>query len=700
MKKCIKTITIVTLFMMLGITSLAGGWDVSTADTWAQSEIEDAYMYDLMPYKLVMSNLKDKITRAEFAALVVKMYESMTGEYVEQAPFDTFEDSEDEDVLKANTLGIMKGSNGKANPNNLVTRQEMATMYYRTLDKVYNYFGEEIEATDGILTAKDKDLVASWCTKEVDYINENNIMKGSNGNFNPLDNAPIEQAIVVVKRVYEDELDLIKGTRFIDLSKGYVYKQEKYGNNFTVTFKANGKSNIVKANEYTSLDVTINDSENTKIYYSETYDDAIDEQGLNTYRYDVATNEITCLDDYFGYKVSNVALVDKGKYKGYLLVYPYEDTVYVYNQELEAICVLEGMVTAENANSLIDSKLNAPNDYKQGYTVNDDGYGNISVTFNNNGNTQEIVTSEEGEYRAPNPISNGFNAKTSKDYSRIFFIARQNLDFIKPNSLCYYDFDQKEYGQIGEMSVDVKDYKIVEYNNEFIVVDTGKKIYDVYNIYGAFETNQIFAFDESVIWDNLDAYFTTGLKMVMDGTIVANADYGLSWTYTKGKEWGYSSSMATAAKDKGGPTMYASVENHELRDYQNDAVYECLMQIMSDEKDNGNSGIIFNVESISPGNDNYRGYYVGIDLYKNKLMIGKSNYKWTNLKEFNIGDDIKRGDYIYLKVIRSNSRITVYVNDEYIGEIYDSSYTNGGGMGFRSWNANCNYYNLYAYPNN
>ncbi|QUH28813.1 hypothetical protein [Vallitalea guaymasensis] len=82
------------------------------------------------------------------------------------------------------------------------------------------------------------------------------------------------------------------------------------------------------------------------------------------------------------------------------------------------------------------------------------------------------------------------------------------------------------------------------------------------------------------------------------------------------------------------------------------------------------------------------------------MMIGKSNYKWTNLKEFNIGNDIKKGDYIYLKVVRSGSRITVYVNDKYIGEITDSSYTNGGGMGFCSWNAKCNYYNLYAYPNN
>lgn len=708
LKKCLMIVMVAILVMSVSITSFAGGWDVSLASKWAQPEIEEAYIYDLMPERLMMSNLREKITRAEFASLVVQMYQGMTGEMVEQAPSNTFSDTSDIDVLKANTLGIMIGSQGKANPDNLVTRQEMAVMYYRTLNKVYSYFGEEIEKTDGILTTNDKALIAGWAKEAVDYINENEIMKGSNGNFNPLDNAPIEQAIIVVKRVYENELDLIKGTKNIDLSKGYTYKVNEYGKDFTVTFNANGKSNVVKASEHTSLNVLENDVNNAKIYYDQTYDDSIDHNGVNTYSYDIATNEVTCLDDYFGYKVSTIDLIDIGMYKGYILVYPFEDAVNVYTDKLEFICSLEGMVTVENANTKIYDKLNKSiaDDYTKGYTINDDGYGNISVTFNNSNNTRVIVNAEQGEIRAPNPIYYGRFPQATKDYSRIFFIATQNLDFIKPNSLCYYDFSNGTYGQIGEMSMNVLGYKLIAiegeefgqtYTMEYLVMDTGESTYGVYNVYGGFITNKVFSLDENTIRENLNAFYTTGLKMVMDGELVANSEFGLRWNYTKGKEWALGAEYATAQKDRGGPSMYANSETGP-RYYQNDAVYECNMQILSDEKDNGNSGIMFNVESISTGNDNYKGYYVGIDLYKNIVVVGKSNYKWTNLKEFNIGDSIKKGDNINLKVARIDTNIMIYIDGKFIGNIYDGTYTNGGGMGFRSWNAKCNYYSLEAYP--
>ena len=359
-KKSFKIIILMIVVMALSITSFAGGWDVSSASSWAQPEIEEAYAYDLMPYKLMSSNLKNKITRAEFASLVVKMYETITGEIVEPASLDTFTDTDDADVLKANTLGIMLGSNKQAKPDDLVTRQQMAVMYYRTLSKVYDFFGEEMENTDGVLTINDKKSIAGWAVEAVDYINENNIMKGSNGNFNPADNAPIEQAVIVVKRIYVDEKDLAEGTRNIDLSKGYTYKLDAYGEKFTVTYNANGKTKTIKPGDNSILGIYGNDAENSKIYYKVVDKDVNEETGANSYSYDVATNESTCLDDYFGYEISTIAIIDRGTYKNNILVYPYEDTVNVYTDKLELVCTLEGMVTAENANTMIDNKLNPP----------------------------------------------------------------------------------------------------------------------------------------------------------------------------------------------------------------------------------------------------------------------------------------------------------------------------------------------------
>ncbi|GMQ56532.1 hypothetical protein AN1V17_09250 [Vallitalea sediminicola] len=360
-----KTIILMVVVMALSTTSFAGGWDVSSASSWAQPEIEEAYYYDLMPYKLMSSNLKNKITRAEFASLVVKMYETITGEMVEQASMDTFTDTDDVDVLKANTLEIMLGSNQQAKPDDLVTRQQMAVMYYRTLSKVYDFFGEEIDSIDGVLTINDKELIADWATKAVDYINENDIMKGSDGNFNPADNAPIEQAVIVVKRIYVDEKDLAEGTRNIDLSKGYTYKLDAYGENFTVTYNANKKTKDIKAGDDSTLGIYANDSTNSKIYYKVVNKNVNDATGTDSYSYDVATNESKCLDDYFGYEVSNIALINSGTYKGNILVYPYEDTVNVYTDKLELVCTLEGMVTAENANTMIDNKLNPPTAYME-----------------------------------------------------------------------------------------------------------------------------------------------------------------------------------------------------------------------------------------------------------------------------------------------------------------------------------------------
>lgn len=359
-RKSSKIFLLVLLIISFSVTSYAGGWDVSTASSWAKQEIEEAYYYDLMPNQLMSSNLKNKITRAEFASLVVKMYETITGEKVKQAPVNTFTDTDDSEVLKANTLGIMLGSNKQAKPNDLVTRQGMAVMYYRTLSKVYNYFGEKIKDTDGKLSVKDKDLVASWASKAVDYINENNIMKGSNGNFNPLNNAPIEQAVIVIKRIYVDEKDLADGTRNIDMSKSYTYKLDAYGENFTVTYNANGKSNTIKAKDNAVLGIYGNDSINGKIYYKEVIKGVNDETGANIYSYDVATNKSICLDEYFGYELSSIALIKSGTYKGNILVYPYEDSVNVYTDKLELVCSLGGMVTAENANTMIKNKLNPP----------------------------------------------------------------------------------------------------------------------------------------------------------------------------------------------------------------------------------------------------------------------------------------------------------------------------------------------------
>jgi len=178
------------------------------ASGWAVEELLKANKNKLVSPR-VASGMKKDITRAEFAALTVKLYEAMTKKEATPLNASTFLDTTDLDALKAASLGIVQGSNGYFRPDDSVTRQEMAIMYYKALDTVFKFYGKELPKTDGILTMNDKGQVASWSSSYVDFVFDNGIMKGDNNKFNPKGKAPREQAIVVLNRVFEKYFNLI-----------------------------------------------------------------------------------------------------------------------------------------------------------------------------------------------------------------------------------------------------------------------------------------------------------------------------------------------------------------------------------------------------------------------------------------------------------------------------------------------------------
>lgn len=213
MKNYNKITGILIMIFMLSnmmLVSFAGGWDVSSASSWAQEEIEVAFSHDLVTSK-VQGEFQKNITRAEFASLVVRLYENMTEKIAETAPNSTFTDTEDNDILKAYNLGIVSGKgNGIFAPNELVTREQMAIMYYKALEAIHKNAGKTLSGTDGVLTIKDKLEVASWANKYVDFVYENEIIVGNNGYFLPKGNATRQEAIIVVKRVYEKYKEELK----------------------------------------------------------------------------------------------------------------------------------------------------------------------------------------------------------------------------------------------------------------------------------------------------------------------------------------------------------------------------------------------------------------------------------------------------------------------------------------------------------
>lgn len=167
---------------------------------WAREQVDSAAVKGLMPDGLG-NDFTANITRAEFAALSVKLYEAMSGETAPAPGESPFSDTNEAVIIQANALGIVNGKGGgKFAPDDLVTRQEAALM----LSRVYTKLGgtiPEVSAT----TFADNDKVASWARDAVAFMSGKEIVNGVGGNrFDPTGNASIEQAMVIALRMFEN----------------------------------------------------------------------------------------------------------------------------------------------------------------------------------------------------------------------------------------------------------------------------------------------------------------------------------------------------------------------------------------------------------------------------------------------------------------------------------------------------------------
>lgn len=172
--------------------------DAEVSD-WAREQVDSAAVKGLMPDGLG-DDFTVNITRAEFAALAVKLYEAMSGETAPAPGESPFSDTNDPVIIQANALGIVYGDGGKFSPDGLLTRQELAVM----LSRVYTKLGGEIPEATAIAFA-DNDKVSSWAMDAVAFMSSREIMNGVGGNrFDPTGNASIEQALAIALRMFEN----------------------------------------------------------------------------------------------------------------------------------------------------------------------------------------------------------------------------------------------------------------------------------------------------------------------------------------------------------------------------------------------------------------------------------------------------------------------------------------------------------------
>ena len=169
--------------------------DLSTAGPWAHEGITRAIEFGLVPPSL-QGAYGQPITRAEFAALAVKLYESIRGEITGRV---AFADTNDVNVQKMAYLGVVGGvGDNRFNPDGQLTREQAAAMLSRLADALgWPLINAEPNFTDF-------DNISAWAIGYVGQMQVSGIMGGvGDGRFAPGDAYTREQSIITILRMLE-----------------------------------------------------------------------------------------------------------------------------------------------------------------------------------------------------------------------------------------------------------------------------------------------------------------------------------------------------------------------------------------------------------------------------------------------------------------------------------------------------------------
>ncbi len=215
-----------------GVLLLASDWSNviqfgapawGNASEWATAELEKADELGLIPTSLYGADLTADITRAEFAAVAVKVYEALANGEAIPAVINPFTDTNDVEILKAYNIGAVNGTSATTySPNDLLNREQAATMLTRVFKKI-SMPGWTL-ATDSQFTlpyekpalfADDADI-SDWAKDSVYFMVANGIINGvGNNKFAPKNvtsadeangyaNATREQALIIAVRMVEN----------------------------------------------------------------------------------------------------------------------------------------------------------------------------------------------------------------------------------------------------------------------------------------------------------------------------------------------------------------------------------------------------------------------------------------------------------------------------------------------------------------
>ena|GEM_PF-2133026 len=188
---------------------------------WAVEYVNEALAKNLVPNTLLtQSNVQRcltlPVTRAEFAALAVRLYETNNDEITGRV---SFTDTRDVNVEKLAYIGVITGvGDNRFSPNRTLTREEAAVI----LSRLSYAMGQPLPIQTANFADGD---ISSWAIDGIGQVHSAGIMGGVGGNmFAPQQSFSREQSIITILRLYrrfdlkwaEDELILRTLLRRID----------------------------------------------------------------------------------------------------------------------------------------------------------------------------------------------------------------------------------------------------------------------------------------------------------------------------------------------------------------------------------------------------------------------------------------------------------------------------------------------------
>jgi len=171
------------------------------ASEWAWADIEKAMSLEITENGKNY-NFPAPITREEFCELIYNLCANVAGELAVDDGHIAFEDTNNVKVQILNAMGIINGKSAtEFAPNDLLTREEAATILVRMVNKVM----PGMPITEMYVEYTDNAEISDWAMDSIQTVsNMGGVMNGvGNGRFAPKDNFTTEQAIVTLVRVLE-----------------------------------------------------------------------------------------------------------------------------------------------------------------------------------------------------------------------------------------------------------------------------------------------------------------------------------------------------------------------------------------------------------------------------------------------------------------------------------------------------------------